>query len=257
MEQALAPSRTGWSDEEKELLFEEIKSAARTGAPLRLVFDKMGEALGRKPNSVRNYYYMQLRANTPEAPRAAPFAVFDEQEVDMLLRQVLSFKAQGKSVRAAVMELAKGDRTKMLRYQNKYRAILRKKPELLQAVCRQMAHEGVPAADPTQKAEEGSAKRVKEKLSYIDKDALKLYEALEGILDRALKNAPTAMDKLKVERDIGLLTLEDVEHAASDMVLLCKEFVALTPAQRMQEMAEFCDELTHHISQVENACNKA
>ena len=64
MEQTLRLAHSGWSQEETELLLREIQAAADSGEPLRSVFEKTGEALGRKPNSVRNYYYMQLREQT-------------------------------------------------------------------------------------------------------------------------------------------------------------------------------------------------
>lgn len=61
MEQTMPLTRNGWSEEETQMLWQEIRAAAENGAPLRGVFERMGQALGRKPNSVRNYYYMQLR----------------------------------------------------------------------------------------------------------------------------------------------------------------------------------------------------
>ena len=60
MEQTMHMTHNGWTREEADLLRNEVKQAAQTGAPLRVVFERMGETLGRKPNSVRNYYYMQL-----------------------------------------------------------------------------------------------------------------------------------------------------------------------------------------------------
>ena len=73
MEQTMPLMRNGWSPEETELLWQEIRAAAESGAPLRGVFERMGQALGRKPNSVRNYYYMQLRGQGDASiRRAAP-----------------------------------------------------------------------------------------------------------------------------------------------------------------------------------------
>lgn len=253
MEQQITQlTRAGWREEERARLFDEIEAAARTGAPLRNVFEKTGEALGRKPNSVRNYYYMQMRPHCLGAPRATPFETFTEEETDALLRAVLLGKAEGRSVRASVMALANGDRTKMLRYQNKYRAILRKNPDRLRALCRELALAGIPAKDPTVSGAE-PLKRVEGKLRAFGTDGERLCEALERVLENAAQPAPVLRDRMRVERDVAMLRLEDLKHAAGDMVLLCKEFVALTEDGRREELSAFCDELSHHISQVENA----
>ena len=136
MENTAHLTHSGWTEEETNRLWQEIEAASRDGTPLRTVFERTGQALGRKPNSVRNYYYIQLRAQGDgRLRRATPFETFTPEEVHELLRSVLSARGQGQSVRACVSALAGGDRTKMLRYQNKYRAILRKKPGLIAQVC--------------------------------------------------------------------------------------------------------------------------
>ena len=76
MEEALKPARAGWQPEETEMLWQEIRAAAENGAPLRGVFERMGRTLGRKPNSVRNYYYMQLRDRGGTQARRAVFAFY-------------------------------------------------------------------------------------------------------------------------------------------------------------------------------------
>ena len=104
MEQTTRAARNGWRPEETEMLWKEIRAASETGASLRGVFERMGQTLGRKPNSVRNYYYMQLRDQAgDEFKRAAPFETFTDEEIHHLLRHVLAAKGQGKSVRASVL----------------------------------------------------------------------------------------------------------------------------------------------------------
>ena len=80
--------------------------------------------------------------------RAQPFETFTDGEIHDLLRSILSAQARGQSVRSCVTALAGGDRTKMLRYQNKYRSILRKKPGLIARVCEEMQAEGLPCPPP-------------------------------------------------------------------------------------------------------------
>lgn len=102
-------ARAGWQDKETERLFQAVDQAAREGQPLRHVFESLSGELGRKPNSIRNYYYARLRQH-PESSvqRAAPFQTFTQEEVRALLRQVLMARGQGKSVRSCVMDHGPG-----------------------------------------------------------------------------------------------------------------------------------------------------
>ena len=113
------------------------------------MFDRLGQELGRKPNSIRNFYYAQVRAQTGEAMgRALPFETFSPEEVERLIESVLTARAQGLSVRACVRKLADGDRTLMLRYQNKYRSTVRTRPELVHRVMDRLAQAGIPYVNP-------------------------------------------------------------------------------------------------------------
>ena len=72
------------------------------------------QATGRKPNSVRNYYYTVLCRQSPaEAASVARFTPFTPSEMEQLLRDVLCAQAEGGSVRACALQLAEGDRAKI------------------------------------------------------------------------------------------------------------------------------------------------
>ena len=159
MEQTMVRGpRSGWREDEIDQLWREIQRANASGQPLRSVFEEMGGRLGRKPNSVRNYYYMQLRGQEGDTlRRAQPFETFTEAEVRSLLKSVLRARAQGQSVRACVMALSQGDHARMLRYQNKYRSLLKKRPELVAEICRELEAEGVACESPIRPAGEDAA----------------------------------------------------------------------------------------------------
>ena len=53
MTETMHLARSGWQPEEIDMLWQEIRAAGESGAPLRGVFERMGKALGRKPNSIR------------------------------------------------------------------------------------------------------------------------------------------------------------------------------------------------------------
>lgn len=143
------PGRAGWQEAETARLFTAVKEANATGAPLRSVFESLSDDLGRKPNSIRNYYYACLRQQPENAGHTPAFQPFTPEETHELLRQVLMARGRGMSVRACVMALSEGSHSRMLRYQNKYRTILKNRPELIAQVCEELRQEGLPCPDVT------------------------------------------------------------------------------------------------------------
>ncbi len=254
MEQTIHLSRGGWTQEENDLLWKEIQAAADSGAPLRGVFEKTGQALGRKPNSVRNYYYMHIKDQSGrELRRASPFEAFTPEEIHGLLRHVLIFRGQGRSVRAAVMDLSGGDRARMLRYQNKYRSILRKKPSMIMDVMEELQKEGqpCPASVPALKSKAAlSASPLPEPVS--DPDAQAILTALSSLLRRAEESGPVRGDRLKVQRDLLSMRLEDLQLAVKALLAVCKDFLGTPPDQRSQNLIGFCSALSRHVASLES-----
>ena len=151
--------KPGWQEAETARLFTAVKEANAVGAPLRSVFESLSGDLGRKPNSIRNYYYACLRQQPDAASRAPAFRPFTQEETHELLRQVLIARGKGVSVRACVMSLAQGSHSQMLRYQNKYRTILKTRPELIAQVCQELKQEGLPCPEtaPVQRLDRADA----------------------------------------------------------------------------------------------------
>ena len=150
MTQTKPRTRTGWQEEETNRLFLAVKEARNQGTPLRSVFEQLSGDLGRRPNSIRNYYYACLRQIPDAAPlRQAPFHLFTQEETHDLLRRVLMGRGQGMSVRACVMAMAGGDNSLMLRYQNKYRTLIKHRPDLVNQVREELLGQGLPCpAEP-------------------------------------------------------------------------------------------------------------
>lgn len=142
--QARVRSRSGWQDSETDRLFTAVKEASAAGVPLRTVFESLSGDLGRKPNSIRNYYYACLRERPEAAPHTPAFKPFTPEETHQLLREVLMARGRGMSVRACVMQMSGGSHSRMLRYQNKYRTVLKHRPELIAEVCEELRREGLP-----------------------------------------------------------------------------------------------------------------
>ena len=157
--------RAGWKNGEEALLFNEVAKGRADGIPLKAVFEAVAEKTGRKPNSIRNYYYARVKEGGMAAAgtfHCAAFVPFKEDEIRSLLRTVLAAQAKGVSVRACTLSMGQGDTKTMLRYQNKYRALLRTNPILVQEVLRELEAEGVPAFDPYAKGMQrrGSGRRI-------------------------------------------------------------------------------------------------
>ena len=95
--------RSGRQQAEVDLLWKEIRAAAENGDTLRDVFERMGRTLGRKPNSVRNYYFMQLRDQGGESLRRArqnPAETHDRLKVQ---RDLMSMRLE--DLQSAVQDL--------------------------------------------------------------------------------------------------------------------------------------------------------
>ncbi len=212
----------GWRQEEVDCLFEAAKEAAQTGKPLRDVFADVGEALNRKPNSIRNFYYARVRETPQLCARRTPFRSFTKEEIHELLRNVLIGRGQGESVRACVTRLAQGDRAGMLRYQNKYRSILKNHPEMLMEVAQELRMEGLPCpqnAAACRRYERSQAEPFDSLRPHLADPAVKtMVDALTELLSRQQvsskwQDIQRENDRLKVENDLLKIALEDAKNA--------------------------------------------
>ena len=137
--------RSGWNSRENELLAQQVRQAKGARLPLRTAFEAVARATGRCPNSVRNHYYAALHARQNGVPAFIPFS---EEEGAALVREILLSCTAGESVRSCTMRLAEGDTRRMLRYQNKYRSLLKSRPEFIRQIRREILAGGQPVFDP-------------------------------------------------------------------------------------------------------------
>ena len=284
--QTVAPARPirgphgGWQKQEIELLETCVSEGAKSGESLRSVFERVAEQLGRKPNSIRNFYYAQLRENEEGGERTLPFETFAPNEVEQLIEQVLTARAQGMSVRACVRKLSGGDKTLMLRYQNKYRSTVRTRPDLVERVMQRLASEGIPYVSPYPPQGDGiqadALPTLKTRAQAADDARLSgFFEGLEHLLDLALaaqqpaqevstpvrdSDALRRADRLSPRCDMLRIALDDeqqrmtrLREETGGMVTLIKEYVALPPQGRMAQADFFCQQAAARLSAVEAA----
>lgn len=169
-----------WTVEQTKRLFALCEQAKRDGNSLSGAFAAVSRETGRSVNSVRNYYYSQSKtfALVPEiADRLgirycvadkSRFVPFTQDQVQALLRSILTARAQGKSVRKAIAELSGGDEKTALRYQNKYRSTVRSHRALVEKIMAELKASGVPYVDPYEKPQRDNFARLADYLSALD-----------------------------------------------------------------------------------------
>ena len=136
----------GYFSKEVKELIAFLQEGKKNGKTLSALFVQYGKKVGRAAGSVRNYYYKLLKTDSDvvrsllkdTALHAEEIVPFTEQEVDDMLRAILQEKAKGYSIRRGILNITKGDNKKMLRYQNKYRNLLRLEPERIATMAKQM-----------------------------------------------------------------------------------------------------------------------
>ena len=241
MEQAFArmSRRSGWSEAENQLLWETAEEAQQQGLPLKVVFERIAQQTGRRPNSIRNYYYAQVREHGGEEQHPARFVPFTQQEVDWLMEQVLIARAAGQSVRACLQKLSGGDHSLMLRYQNKYRAVIKSRPEYVHELVNRLNEQGVACEPPTvnhrPRADVGLSCTRLEDEARRSGDA-ELARACDTIADYLRGLRMPSMDLSLIE-------------AAQELISPIKEFIALPDKEA--HLIEFCTEITAKIGALE------
>ena len=142
-----------WTIEQTKNLFKEVKLANDKNLGLKDAFLKVSKRTNRSVNSVRNYYYAQLKMFELVPSLASDlnielikskregFEIFTQKEIDDLIRAILIGKANGKSVRAVIASIAK-DSKEALRLQNKYRSMVTHNKTRINSLMNQLSKEG-------------------------------------------------------------------------------------------------------------------
>ena len=192
----------GYTEEEAKTLVEYIKDGKRKGKTLTYLFATYGLEHGRAKGSVRNYYYALMK-NERKDERivrlldGSELAVekikeFTPEEADEVLRSILKEKSKGISVRRAIFNLSGGDDKLMLRLQNKYRNTLKKQPQMLAEMAKEM---GLP-----EEAERLTSPKKSEK-TLVDKDYLRrrLENEINALYDRLAQGLKEENERLRKE----------------------------------------------------------
>lgn len=149
-----------WTIEQTKQLFKKAGEAREKGKGLSCAFAEMSKLTGRSVNSVRNYYYSQLKMfelvpklatdlgiKVPALERER-FELFDAREIENLIERVLCGKAQGNSVRKTIADMADGNAKYALRLQNKYRSMVLHHRDKVTEIMRRLSSSGVDYYNP-------------------------------------------------------------------------------------------------------------
>ncbi|MBE7078987.1 MAG: hypothetical protein E7380_03930 [Clostridiales bacterium] len=191
----------GYTEEEAKNLVEYIKEGKKKGKTLTYLFETYGLNHGRAKGSVRNYYYALMKNEKGDerivklldgsSLSVEKIREFTKEETDAALRSILAEKSKGLSVRRAIFNLAQGDDKLMLRLQNKYRNTLKKDPEKIMRLAKEMGVETSVA--PAKKSGQDS--------TLPDKDFLRrrLENEINALYDRLAQALKAENERLRQE----------------------------------------------------------
>lgn len=140
----------GYKEKDVILLAEFINT--RRNNTLTKTFNEFAIEHGKSKGTVRNLYYALAKLSNKDTEfcetylggepiKVSEVENFTNKEEKDLVKQVLLLKNDGKSVRSAINELAKGDLKLALRYQNKYRNFIKNKKEELENLLEEIKRE--------------------------------------------------------------------------------------------------------------------
>lgn len=122
------------------LAFAELLKTS-SNRPLKSLFEEFSVTSGKAKGTVRNLYYEIVKRSNNDCDfckkyfNGKPLLVkktkcFTKEQEDWLVSQVFDGTAKGQSVRKTLLGLADGDLKLALRYQNKYRNLIVRNPDL-------------------------------------------------------------------------------------------------------------------------------
>lgn len=179
----------------KELI-ERAKNAKEKNVSLSVVFLDFANSYGYSFGSVRNHYYKVVKNTEKDcslyqklglSERLKPIFIkeFTRAEEKDLLYQIAKGVARGKSVRKTVYELSNGSEKLALRYQNKFRNLVKNNSPLI--------------LEATNKVEEELGVKVAFKKRIKSEEYKRLEKEINQMLDKIVKSVCEENNRLKID----------------------------------------------------------
>ena len=203
----------GYTEEEARGLVEYIKAGKQKGKTLTYLFETYGLKHGRAKGSVRNYYYTLMKNERGDERivrlldgstlSVEKIREFTPEEADEALKSILLERSKGLSVRRAIFNLAQGDDKLTLRLQNKYRNTLKKQPQKLIELAKELGLDE--EFIPTERRSRGERMpRLPEQdflRRRLENEINALYDRLAQALKAENENLRAENRKLKAENE--------------------------------------------------------
>ena len=228
-----------WKDEEVKKLFDFIEDGRKNNVPLIKLFSQYAHLTGRKPNSVRNYYYIELEALQEDESRTKKLGIdlsihkkndqkeFSDDETRELVMKILQMTSKGISVRKACLTLANGDITQMVRFQNKFRTVVVKQKELFDECLSKLQTKDTKYVS---KRPDNVIAFRNNKTSLTDSDINSLFLGLVKLVKKQATEQATKNQEIEITRANNMLrkTLVSLRQKEDEIKSLQKNFKLLS-----------------------------
>ena len=219
-----------WKDDEIKKLFGFVEEGKQKHLSLLSIFKSYAEMTKRKPNSVRNYYYLELGQLQNDKSKCQRLGInlknhekikqtpFDEKEEKEVVKSILRLCAKGMSVRKACLKLAGDDLGKMIRFQNKYRNVLKGNQALLSRGIQELKDEGIEVNIKQKVTPRPNNILVmpKQKGALSDKDIEALFMGLVRLVKRVANEQAEVQNRIEMKRTNDNLAKAYVELSSKE-----------------------------------------
>ena len=151
----------GWESSDIKSLFLLVEKCKLNNKNLLLAFKEFSRQTKRSYKSIRNYYYKKLSEfkENPELAKKIGINLdshitkktnhFSKIETKSLIKEILRQKCLGISVRKACLNISNNNIKDMIRYQNKYRSIIKNNKNLYEECLNELQQSGLKSRHKT------------------------------------------------------------------------------------------------------------
>lgn len=180
-------------------------------------FIEYAKASGKAQGTIRNLYYALAKKSRLDQEfcqkylGGTPLSVgkiveFKRDEEENLVKEILKEKLKGRSVRSIISSLSKGDEKIALRYQNKFRNVVKNNPELIEKCYKELSENQTENQNfnPKSIIKDDKMKKLKAEInSLVDKISLDVKKENQKL---KAKIAFLEQENAKFKQKLGLTT---------------------------------------------------